>query len=125
MIGSTRFMRAVPEHRRVEIGLTFIAQRFQCTEVNTAIKYLMLRHAFEQLDSLRVEFLTDCLNRRSRHAIERIGAKYEGLSCKHMQMRDGRIRDSVLYSITADEWAGVKQHLNFMMQNLPTGIAAR
>jgi len=125
VIGSTRFMRAVPEHRRVEIGFTFIAQRFQRTGVNTACKYLLLRHAFESLDCLRVEFLTDCLNRRSRNAIERIGAKYEGLLRKHMQMRDGRVRDSVIYSITCDEWLGVKQHLEFMMQNPPTDTAAR
>ncbi|WP_339900331.1 GNAT family protein [uncultured Gilvimarinus sp.] len=125
VIGSTRFMRAVPEHRRVEIGFTFLAQRFQRTGVNTTAKYLLLCQAFEQMDCLRVEFLTDCLNRRSRNAIERIGAKYEGLLRKHMQMRDGRIRDSVLYSITADEWPGVKQHLTFMMQNPPTDTAAR
>lgn len=125
VIGSTRFMRAVPEHRRVEIGFTFIAQRFQRTGVNTACKYLLLRHAFESLGCLRVEFLTDRLNRRSRNAIERIGAKYEGLLRKHMQMRDGRIRDSVIYSIICDEWAGIKQHLEFMVQNPPTDTAAR
>jgi RimJ/RimL family protein N-acetyltransferase len=125
VIGSTRFMRAVPEHRRVEIGFTFIAQRFQRTGVNTVCKYLLLCHAFETLNCLRVEFLTDCLNRRSRTALERIGAKYEGLLRKHMQMRDGRIRDSVIYSITGDEWPGIKQHLAFMMQNRPTDIAAR
>jgi RimJ/RimL family protein N-acetyltransferase len=109
--GSTRFMRIDRDHRRVEIGYTFLAQRWQRSHVNTEAKYLMLRHAFEVWDCNRVELITDVLNTQSRNAILRIGAREEGVLRSHMIMRDGRIRDSVLYSIVKGEWPAVKSNL--------------
>lgn len=108
IVGSTRFMAINRHNRRVEIGFTFLAQRWQRSYVNTEAKYLMLRHAFEEWACNRVEFLTDVLNVKSRTAILRLGAKEEGVMRSHMIMRDGRIRDSVLYSVIASEWPAVK-----------------
>jgi RimJ/RimL family protein N-acetyltransferase len=109
--GSTRFMRASLPNRRVEIGFTFLAKSWQRTHVNTEAKLLMLTHAFDRLGMNRVELLTDYLNDRSRRAILRLGAKEEGVLRSHMVMPNGRIRDSVLYSIISSEWPGIKQHL--------------
>lgn len=111
VVGSTRFMRAVPVNKRVEIGYTFLALSAQRTRINTEAKMLMLEHAFEVLDLNRVEFITDYLNHQSRNAILRLGAKQEGVLRNHMIMPDGRIRDSVSFSIIKNEWPGVKQHL--------------
>lgn len=109
--GSTRFMKAVWPHQRLEIGFTFLGKSWQKTAINTEAKWLMLSHAFETLKLNRVEFLTDYLNHHSRAALLRLGAKEEGLLQQHMVMPDGRIRDSVLFSIVNHDWAGVKQHL--------------
>jgi len=111
IVGSTRFMAINRDHRRVEIGFTFIAQRWQRSYVNTEAKYLMLRHAFEEWGCNRVEFITDVLNTRSRQAIARLGAKEEGILRSHMIMRDGRVRDSALYSVIQSEWSRVKSGL--------------
>lgn len=111
VVGSTRFRSMESRHLRVEIGFTFIARSWQRTHVNTEAKYLMLRHAFEQWRVNRVELLTDALNTTSRTAIARIGAREEGVLRSHMIMRDGRIRDSVVFSIVAAEWPAVKQAL--------------
>jgi RimJ/RimL family protein N-acetyltransferase len=111
IVGSTRFMAINRHNRRVEIGFTFLAQRWQRSYVNTEAKYLMLRHAFEVWACNRVEFLTDVLNAKSRTAILRLGAKEEGVMRSHMIMRDGRIRDSVLYSVIASEWPTVRSGL--------------
>jgi RimJ/RimL family protein N-acetyltransferase len=111
IVGSTRFMAINRHNRRVEIGFTFLAQRWQRSYVNTEAKYLMLRHAFEVWACNRVEFLTDVLNAKSRTAILRLGAKEEGVMRSHMIMRDGRIRDSVLYSVIASEWPAVRSGL--------------
>ena len=108
---STRFRCIEIAHRRVEIGATFIARSWQRTHINTEAKYLMLRHAFEQWRCNRVEFMTDVLNTRSRNAISRLGAREEGILRSHMVMRDGRIRDSVLFSITGQEWPQVRRSL--------------
>jgi RimJ/RimL family protein N-acetyltransferase len=113
--GSTRFMRASFPNRRVEIGFTFLGNAWQRTSVNTEAKLLMLGYAFERLGMNRVEFLTDYLNDRSRRAILRLGAKEEGVLRSHMVMPNGRIRDSVLYSIVRNEWSGIKQHLSFKL----------
>jgi RimJ/RimL family protein N-acetyltransferase len=113
--GSTRFMKANLTYKRVEIGYTFLGETWQRTRINTEAKLLLLTHAFEQLDLNRVEFLTDYLNVKSRTAILRLGAKEEGILRNHMVMPDGRVRDSVIYSIIKSEWAGVKQHLRFIM----------
>lgn len=117
VIGSTRFMKANLANNRVEIGFTFIAKSFQKTKVNTEAKLLMLTHAFEAMQLNRVEFLTDYLNHTSRNAILRLGAKQEGILRNHMVMPDGRVRDSVLFSIIQNEWAGVKQNLLYKLQS--------
>ena len=110
--GSTRFMKANLPYLRTEIGYTFLGKQWQRTRINTEAKLLMLTHAFESLDINRVEFLTDYLNHTSRQAILRLGAKQEGILRNHMVMPDGRIRDSVMFSIIRNEWPGIKQHLS-------------
>jgi RimJ/RimL family protein N-acetyltransferase len=104
-------MKANLPNKRVEIGFTFLASSFQRTPINTEAKLLMLTHAFERLGLNRVEFLTDLLNTRSRAAIARLGASQEGVLRQHMVMRDGRVRDSVIFSITAAEWPELKPQL--------------
>lgn len=111
VLGSSRFLNTHWGHARTEIGFTFIAKSQQRSAVNTEAKYLMLEHAFTDLGFNRVAFRTDHLNQVSRRAIERLGAKYEGLLRDHMVMADGRVRDTVVYSIIAHEWPGIKQHL--------------
>ena len=111
LVGSTRFLRAQPAHKRVEIGYTFLAKSAQKTKINTEAKYLMLRHAFEVMAFNRVEFLTDFLNVNSRRAIARLGAREEGILRNHMVMPDGRVRDSVIFSIVNSDWPGVNQLL--------------
>jgi RimJ/RimL family protein N-acetyltransferase len=109
--GTTRFMNMDLTNRKVEIGSTWIAPRWQRTAVNTEAKYLMLRHAFEVWKCLRVELKTDSRNERSRNAILRLGAKEEGTLRKHMVCWDGRQRDSVYFSILDTEWPKVKAQL--------------
>lgn len=111
VVGSTRFMNIDRANRRVEIGSTWIAPAWQRTAVNTEAKYLMLRHAFEVWQCVRVELKTDALNQKSRNAILRIGAKEEGTLRKHLITWTGRIRDSVYFSILDTEWPEVKQRL--------------
>ena len=111
VIGSTRFMNIDRINRRVEIGSTWIAPAWQRTGVNTEAKYLMLRHAFEAWQCMRVELKTDALNQRSRNAILRIGAKEEGTLRKHLITSTGRVRDTIYFSILDTEWPEVKIHL--------------
>jgi N-acetyltransferase len=111
VIGSTRFGNAVPEHRRVEIGWTWVARPWQRTGANREAKYLMLRHAFESWRCLRVEFKTSAVNQRSRTALGRLGAVEEGILRHHMINDDGSLRDSVYFSILAEEWPAVRQRL--------------
>lgn len=113
--GSTRFMHANARHRRVEIGFSFLGKSWQRSRLNTEAKLLMLSHAFETLSLHRVELLTDYLNVNSRRAILRLGAKEEGILRNHMLMPDGRIRDSVIFSVTHHEWPGVRQNLNHLL----------
>ncbi|MES2676197.1 MAG: GNAT family protein [Pseudomonadota bacterium] len=115
VVGSTRFMKANLPNKRVEIGYTFLGASWQKTSVNTEAKYLMLGHAFETLNLNRVELITDYLNQSSRNAIMRLGAKEEGILRNHMVMPNGRVRDSVLYSVVKHEWVGIKQHLAFKL----------
>jgi len=110
-IGSTRYMNIDRPNRHVEIGATWIAPAWQRTAVNTEAKYLMLRHAFETLGCIRVELKTDELNERSRNAILRIGAKQEGIFRNHMICADGRLRNSVYFSIVDSEWPQLKASL--------------
>jgi RimJ/RimL family protein N-acetyltransferase len=114
-IGSTRFGSIDLRHARVEIGWTWIGRPWQRTAINTEAKLLMLRHAFEAWGCLRVELRTDVLNQRSRAAIRRIGATEEGVFRKHMITESGRQRDTVYYSILAEEWPGVKARLTEML----------
>ena len=111
VVGSTRYMKANITNKRLEIGFTFLGKTWQKTKINTEAKYLLLTHAFETLGMNRVELITDYLNSTSRQAILRLGAKEEGVLRDHMVMPNGRVRDSVLYSIIKNEWFGIKQHL--------------
>jgi RimJ/RimL family protein N-acetyltransferase len=115
VVGSTRFMKANLPNKRIEIGFTFIAKSYQKTVINTEVKLLMLTHAFEVMKLNRVEFITDYLNQASRNAILRLGAKEEGILRNHMVMPNGRVRDSVIFSITNHEWPGVKQNVTYKL----------
>ncbi|PVE23823.1 GNAT family N-acetyltransferase [Microvirga sp. KLBC 81] len=108
VVGSTRFMNIDAANHRVEIGTTWIAGSWQRTFVNTHAKYLMLRHAFEDLGCIAVEIRTHSQNDQSRAAIERLGAKLDGILRRHMIMPDGHIRDTAVYSIIQEEWPEVK-----------------
>jgi N-acetyltransferase len=110
-VGSTRFGDIAPEHDRVEIGWTWIAPSRQRTAVNTEVKLLQLSYAFDTLGAGRVALKTDGRNERSQRAIERLGAVREGVLRRHMRLPDGYVRDTVYYSILADEWPAVKARL--------------
>ena len=114
-IGCTRYLEICPAHRRVEIGGTWYGLAFQHTAVNTECKYLLLRHAFETLGCIRVQFKTDTRNVRSQRAIERLGAVKEGVFRQHMITPAGWIRDSVYYSILDQEWPAIKARLTAML----------
>jgi RimJ/RimL family protein N-acetyltransferase len=116
-VGSTSYMNIDHHHRRLEIGGTWITPAWQRSAINTEAKYLQLRHAFETLGCIRVEFKTDSLNTKSRQALARIGATEEGTFRNHMVMPNGRIRHSVYFSITNDEWPRVKAHLEGLMSS--------
>lgn len=115
LVGLTRYMRMAPQHRRLEIGGTFYAKSVQRTGVNTEAKKLLLLHAFEIMGCNAVQIRTDWFNRQSQAAIERLGAKRDGVLRNH-QIMDGRIRDLVVYSIIASEWPGVKRNLNYLLE---------
>jgi RimJ/RimL family protein N-acetyltransferase len=111
IVGTTRYLNIDYDNHRLEIGHTWIAESFRRTAVNTESKLLMLQHAFERLKCIAVEIRTDILNEISRKAIERLGAKQDGVIRNHKIMRNGRIRDTVCYSIIKSEWAAVKERL--------------
>lgn len=123
VVGTTRYRGIEPTHRRVEIGSTWMAASSQRTAVNTESKFLLLRHAFEQLGCVRVEFITDILNVQSRAAILRLGAQQEGVLRYHMVMPDGRYRDSICYSIIRPEWSAVKAGLEEKLRKYREGAA--
>lgn len=110
-VGMTTFMHLVPEHRRLEIGSTWLAPSVQGTGVNPQIKLLMLARAFEDLDCIAVEFRTHWHNRQSRAAIAGLGAKQDGVLRSHQLMDDGSLRDTVVFSIIAAEWPIVRRGL--------------
>ncbi|HKG57968.1 MAG TPA: GNAT family N-acetyltransferase [Candidatus Limnocylindrales bacterium] len=120
-IGSSRYLNIVAEHRRLEIGWTWVAPAFQRSGANREAKLLMLGHAFETLGCNRVEFKTDSLNDKSRAALLGIGATFEGIFRNHMVMPDGRLRHSAYYSIVAEEWPSVKARLTAGLDNLLAG----
>jgi N-acetyltransferase len=113
--GSTRFAAIAPAHRRVEIGWTWLAPRWQRTALNTEAKYLMMRHAFETWGCRRVELKTDTRNLRSRAAILRLGAREEGVLRRHMINADGTARDTVYFSVLDDEWPAVRLRLEGLL----------
>ncbi|MDQ6795063.1 MAG: GNAT family N-acetyltransferase [Chloroflexota bacterium] len=117
-IGSSRYMNIVPEHRRLEIGWSWVATDWQRGGANREAKLLMLGHAFEALDCNRVEFKTDSLNERSRRALLGIGATFEGIFRNHMIMPDHRLRHSAYYSVIDTEWPAVKTGLSSGLDEL-------
>lgn len=111
VVGSTRYMNIDAANHRVEIGTTWIARSWQRTFVNSHAKFLMLRHAFETLGCNAVELRTHRLNDQSRAAIERLGAKLDGVLRQHMIMPDGSVRDTAVYSILRDEWPVIRDRI--------------
>jgi RimJ/RimL family protein N-acetyltransferase len=120
-VGSTRYGNIDGLNRRVEIGWTWVGRPWQRTAINTETKLLLLRFAFETLGCIRVEFKTDVLNTRSRNALERLGAREEGILRHHMVTETGRIRDTIYFSIIADEWPAVRQHLEGRLRHYSQG----
>jgi N-acetyltransferase len=110
-VGMTTYMNIDARFRRVEIGATWLAKRVQRTALNTEAKWLLLRHAFEALDCIAVEFRTHRFNLQSRRAIERLGAQLDGILRHHQRTADGSLRDTCVYSITTPEWPTVHMHL--------------
>jgi RimJ/RimL family protein N-acetyltransferase len=113
--GMTTYMNIDGKNRRVEIGSTWYARRVQRTALNTECKLMLLRHAFETLDCIAVEFRTHWMNHQSRAAIARLGAKQDGVLRNHQRMPDGSFRDTVVFSIIASEWPTVRAHLQFQL----------
>lgn len=111
LIGTTRFANIDRANKRAEIGWTLVARAHQRSAVNTEAKLLMLTHAFETWGCIRVEFKTDSLNIQSRTALTRLGATEEGIFRNHVICASGRLRHSVYFSITNDEWPAIKQRL--------------
>jgi RimJ/RimL family protein N-acetyltransferase len=110
-IGSSRFMSIVPEHRRLEIGWTWLGRAFQRSGANREAKLLQMTHAFETLGANRVEFKTDSLNEPARGGLLGISSTFEGIFRNHMIMPEGRLRHSAWYSVIAEEWPAVKARL--------------
>ena len=113
--GMTTYMNIDAPNRRLEIGSTWYAKRVQRTALNTQCKLLLLTHAFERLDCIAVEFRTHFFNHRSRHGIERLGARLDGILRNHQIAPNGTLRDTVVYSIIAGEWPTVQAHLNYRL----------
>jgi RimJ/RimL family protein N-acetyltransferase len=114
-VGMTTYMNIDNANQRVEIGSTWYASRVQRSPLNTEAKRLLLGHAFEQLQCIAVEFRTHRFNHQSRRAIERLGAQMDGILRNHQRAGNGSLRDTVVYSITTDEWPAVRAHLDFQL----------
>jgi RimJ/RimL family protein N-acetyltransferase len=115
IVGMTTYMNVDAVNRRVEIGSTWYAARVQRTGLNTEAKLLLLGHAFETLGCIAVEFRTHWMNQQSRRAIERLGAKLDGVLRNHSIQPNGTLRDTCVYSVIASEWLAVKAHLEWQM----------
>jgi RimJ/RimL family protein N-acetyltransferase len=115
-VGMTTCMNIDAVHRRVEIGSTWLAARTQRTPLNTECKLMLLRHAFDTLGCIAVEFRTHRFNQQSRRAIERLGAQLDGILRSHQRTADGKLRDTAVYSITAAEWPTVCTHLEHRLR---------
>lgn len=113
--GMTTYMNVDAVNRRVEIGSTWYAKRVQRSGLNTEAKLLLLGYAFETLGCIAVEFRTHFFNHQSRRAIERLGAKPDGILRCHQRMKDGSLRDTCVYSIVASEWPAVRSHLTWLL----------
>jgi len=124
IVGTTRFYDVVPELPRMAIGYTWYAKSWQKSHLNTACKHLLLRHAFETLGCVAVEFHTDHRNLDSQRAIERLGAQRDGVLRAHKRRPDGTLRNTVCYSILADEWPDVNQWLTLRLERLLASRAA-
>ena len=111
VVGSTRYLHIVEDHKRLEIGSTWLAKSCQGTVVNPASKLLLLGHAFTVLDVNRVEFVTHSKNAQSRAALLKLGASQEGILRHHRVLPDGSLRDSVVFSILAAEWPAIREAL--------------
>ncbi|AWN37482.1 GNAT family N-acetyltransferase [Methylobacterium radiodurans] len=114
-VGMTTYMNIEPAGPRLEIGSTWYAASVQRTPLNTEAKRLLLAHAFDDLGCLAVEFRTHYMNHASRRAIERLGAKLDGVLRHHQRMADGTLRDTCVYSVTAPEWPTVRAHLTWQL----------
>lgn len=114
-VGMTSYLNIDTAGPRVEIGATWYAARVQRTPLNTEAKLLLLAHAFDRLGCLAVEFRTHFMNHASRRAIERLGARMDGVLRHHQRMRDGTVRDTCVYSVTAPEWPTVRSHLSWQL----------
>lgn len=114
--GMTTYMNIDALNKRVEIGSTWVAKRVQRTALNTECKLMLLAHAFETLGCIAVEFRTAFFNHQSRSAIERLGAKLDGILRSHQRYANGALRDTCVYSITAPEWPAVKANLEFRLE---------
>ncbi|MBB6099847.1 aminoglycoside 6'-N-acetyltransferase [Deinobacterium chartae] len=125
LAGSTRYGDVRRTDRALEIGWTFLHPRHWGSEVNTTCKLLLLMHAFETLDLLRVQIKTDLRNQRSQRAIEKLGATREGVLRQHMRMPDGYQRDTVMYSIIRPEWPRVRRELSMTLQRHWEGSHSR
>ena len=115
-VGMTTYMNIDAANKRLEIGSTWYRKSVQRGPMNTQVKRLMLTHAFEALGCNAVEFRTHFMNHQSRAAIERLGAKLDGVLRSHMVMADGSLRDTCVYSILAHEWPTVKTHLTWQLE---------
>lgn len=122
IIGSTRYMNLDPATKRLEIGHTWYAQSYQRTGVNKECKYLLLKYAFEELQCVAVEFRTHFHNQASRTAITKLGAKQDGILRNHKLDRLGKMRDTVVFSITDEEWPKVKESLESEMNYYRTKL---
>jgi RimJ/RimL family protein N-acetyltransferase len=118
IVGSTRYYDIVPDPSRVAIGYTWYARRWQRSHVNTACKHLLLSNAFQDVGTVAVEFHTDAYNQDSQRAIEKLGAKREGILRAHKRRPDGSLRDTVCYSILATEWPDVDKWLQLRLKRL-------
>jgi RimJ/RimL family protein N-acetyltransferase len=114
-VGMTTYMNVDATHHRVEIGSTWYRRRVQRTPLNTECKRLLLGHAFETLECIAVEFRTHFFNQQSRRAIERLGAKLDGVLRSHQRASNGTLRDTCVYSIIAAEWPTVRAHLEYQL----------
>jgi RimJ/RimL family protein N-acetyltransferase len=115
LVGSTSYHDIVPAVDRLEIGWTWYAHSVQRTHVNTCAKMLLLSHAFDTLGAQLVGWRTDNYNFASQRAIERLGAKRDGVLRHHAPRRDGTVRDTVMYSVTAGEWPEIRAHLQYLL----------